>query len=194
MSLGKNLKWEYVLTEVVYRRISKPLARFLAKFNVDPNHVTILATVIGIVPAFLIASGKYYEAVVVILISQILDCTDGDLARLTGRVTRRGAYLDRVFDRFVDAALIMGLVAVNPDYWLIGMLALTFSFGVSITRAMAEAEGAVCKVGIGGRDTRLFIIMVGLLINRIYEVLVILAILGFITTLHRMIHTLKQLD
>jgi CDP-diacylglycerol--glycerol-3-phosphate 3-phosphatidyltransferase len=102
--------------------------------------------------------------------------------------------LDRVFDRFVDAALIMGLVAVNPDYWLIGMLALTFSFGVSITRAMAEAEGAVCKVGIGGRDTRLFIIMVGLLINRIYEVLVILAILGFITTMHRMIHTLKQLD
>jgi len=123
-----------------------------------------------------------------------LDCTDGDLARLTGKVTRRGAYLDRVFDRFVDAALIMGLVAVNPDYWLIGMLALTFSFGVSITRAMAEAEGAVCKVGIGGRDTRLFIIMVGLLVGRIYEVLVILAILGFITTMHRMIHTLKQLD
>ena len=85
------------------------------------------------------------------------------------------------------------VIVVNPDYWLLGMLALTFSFGVSITRVMAEAEGAECKVGIGGRDTRLFIIMIGLLLGRIYEVLIILAILGFITTVHRIVHTLKQL-
>jgi len=195
MSSTGNFKWEYVLTELVYRRFSKPLAKFLARFNIHPNHITILAAIVGIVPAFLIVMGKFYEAVVVILVSQILDCTDGDLARLTGQVTRKGAYLDRVFDRFVDAALITGLVALNPvKFWLVGMAALFFSLSVSITRAMAEAEGAICKVGIGGRDTRLFIVMIGLLLGRIYETLIILAVLGFITTTHRIIHTIKQLN
>jgi len=187
------VEWEYVLTEVVYRRFSRPFARFLARFDANPNHITIIAAVIGIVPAFLIAYNMFYKAIIVILISQVLDCADGDLARLTGKTTKKGAYLDRVLDRFVDAALITGLVAVNPNYWLLGMLALTASFGVSITRVMAEAEGAKCKVGVGGRDTRLLIIMLGLLFGRIYEVLIVLTILGAITTVHRTVHSLKQL-
>ena len=109
-----------------------------------------------------------------------------------GQSYKKGAYLDRVLDRFVDAALLIRLVAVHPDYWLLDMLALTTSFGVSITRVMAEAEGAECKVGIRGRDTRLLIIMFGLLSGRIYEILVILTILGAITTFHRIVHSLKQ--
>lgn len=142
----------------------------------------------------MIAVGKIYWGVFVLFISQIFDCVDGDLARLTNRVTRYGTYIDRVFDRFVDAAIIMGIVALNPEeLWLSGFLALVFSFGVSITRVMAEAEGAVCKVGIAGRDTRIAIIIVGLLLGYYSETLWLVAILSFITTLHRMIHTIKQL-
>ena len=186
--------FEYLLTEKVYRRFSKPLAKFLSRFNLNPNHLTIFAGFIGIIPAFLIYYGRFYEAVATIFISQILDCTDGDLARLTGKTTKRGAYLDRVLDRFVDAALIIGLVSVNPDLWLMGMLALTASFGVSITRAMAEAEGVSVKVGIGGRDTRLFLIMAGLLTGLIFETLAILFALGVITTLHRMVYFWQTAD
>ena len=152
--------------------------------------------------AAVIAAGKIYWGVLTLFISQILDCTDGDLARLTGRVTRSGAYLDRVFDRFVDAAIIIGMVYLHPaELWLAGFMAVVGSFGVSITRAMAEAEGAECKVGIGGRDTRLAIIMVGLLYGyasgnavSVYSAtLWVVAVLGFITTLHRMVHTIRQL-
>jgi CDP-diacylglycerol--glycerol-3-phosphate 3-phosphatidyltransferase len=150
-----------------------------------------------------IAAGEIYCGVLTLFISQILDCTDGDLARLTGRVTRSGAYLDRVFDRFVDAAIVIGMVYLYPsELWLAGFMAVVGSFGVSITRAMAEAAGADCKVGIGGRDTRLAIIMVGLLygyasgnaVSVYAATLWIVAVLGFITTLHRMLHTLKQLQ
>ncbi|MBO8179995.1 MAG: CDP-alcohol phosphatidyltransferase family protein [Archaeoglobus sp.] len=197
------MKWEYLLTELVYRRFSKPLARILSKTGVSPNLITIIATIVGLGAAAVIASGEIYWGVLTLFISQILDCTDGDLARLTGRVTRKGAYLDRVFDRFVDAAIVIGMVYLYPaELWLAGFMAVVGSFGVSITRAMAEAEGAECKVGIGGRDTRLAIIMVGLLygyasgsaVNVYLATLWIVAILGFITTIHRMIHTLKQLD
>ncbi len=161
-----------------------------------------MATLVGIGAAAVIASGEIYWGVLTLFISQILDCTDGDLARLTGRVTRVGAYLDRVFDRFVDAAIVIGVVYLAPsELWLAGFMAVVGSFGVSITRAMAEAEGAECKVGIGGRDTRLAIIMAGLLLGfatgkdvSLYSLtLWIVAVLGFITTIHRMIHTMKQL-
>lgn len=197
------IKWEYLLTELVYRRFSKPLARLLSKTNVSPNSVTFVATAVGLASAVLISIHEIYLGVIVLFISQILDCTDGDLARLTGKVTRAGAYLDRVFDRFVDAAVVMGVVFLYPaELWIEGFLAIVGSFGVSITRAMAEAEGAECKVGIGGRDTRLAIIMVGLIagyatgneVSSYSLILWIVAVLGFITTIHRMVHTLRQLD
>lgn len=163
--------------------------------------MTFIATAVGLVSAAVIAMHEIYLGVLILLISQILDCTDGDLARLTGKTTKKGAYLDRVFDRFVDAAIIIGIVYLYPLYlWLAGFLAAVGSFGVSITRAMAEAEGAECKVGIGGRDTRLAIIMIGLVVGYtmqkevfVYSLtLWVVAILGFITTFHRMIHTIKQ--
>ncbi len=147
----------------------------------------------GILSGYLIAIGRIYFGVAILFISQIFDCVDGDLARLTNRVTRYGAYIDRVFDRFVDAAIIIGIVALNPiKLWLSGFLALTFSFGVSITRVMAEAEGATCKVGIAGRDTRIAIIMIGLLLGYYNATLWIIAILSFITTVHRIVHTVNQ--
>ncbi|MCD6492410.1 MAG: CDP-alcohol phosphatidyltransferase family protein [Archaeoglobaceae archaeon] len=189
-----TIKWEYVITEVVYRKFSRPIARFLAKFNVNPTLITFIATFVGLFSGYLIAMGEIYKGVVVLFVSQILDCVDGDLARITDRVTKVGGFLDRVFDRFVDAAIIMGIIALSPsDLWLVGTLAIVGSFGVSMSRAMAEAEGAVCKVGIGGRDTRLAIIMIGLILNYYFATLLIVAILGFITTIHRIVHTLKQL-
>ncbi len=187
----------------MYRRFSRPLARILSRTGVSPNTITIIATLVGLASAAIVAVHEIYLGVLTLFISQILDCTDGDLARLTGRVTRSGAYLDRVFDRFVDAAIVIGIVYLYPlQLWFAGFMAVVGSFGVSITRAMAEAEGAECKVGIGGRDTRLAIIMFGLVAGfalnnevQVYSVMLwLIALLGFITTLHRMVHTLKQLD
>ena len=179
---------------MVYRRFSRPLANFLSKYNVSPNLITIIATAIGILAGIIIFYGKILEGVVVIFISQILDCTDGDLARLTGRVTPLGGYLDRIFDRFVDAAIVMGIIALNPlQLWLVGTIALVGSFGVSISRVMAEAYGVECKVGIGSRDTRLAIIMVGLLVHQYLLTLAIIAFLGILTTLHRMLHSANKL-
>ena len=190
-----TVKWEYVLTEMVYRKFSRPIARFLSKFNVNPTLVTFIATFVGLFSGYLIAVGKIYEGVSVLFLSQILDCVDGDLARLTNKVTKVGGFLDRVFDRFVDAAIVIGIIALSPlNLWFIGVLAIVGSFGVSMSRAMAEAEGVVCKVGIGGRDTRLAVIMVGLLLKQYFVTLLIVAILGFVTTTHRIVHTLKQLE
>jgi len=179
---------------MVYRRFSRPLANFLSKYNVSPNLITIIATAIGISAGVIIFYGKILEGVIVIFLSQILDCTDGDLARLTGRVSALGGYLDRIFDRFVDAAILVGIIALSPDeLWLMGTIALIGSFGVSISRAMAEAYSVECKVGIGSRDTRLAIIMIGLLLHQYLATLAVIAFLGILTTIHRMLYTVRKL-
>jgi CDP-diacylglycerol--glycerol-3-phosphate 3-phosphatidyltransferase len=189
------IKWEYFLTEMVYRRFSKPLARFFLRFNINPNTITYFAAFLGIFSGLLIYTGRIYESVLVILVSQILDCTDGDMARLSDRVTAKGGFLDRIFDRFVDAAIIIGMIGLDPNkLWLIGALAVVGSFGVSISRAMAEAYGVECKVGIGSRDTRIAIIMVGLIVKLFYATLAVIAVIGFITTIHRIVHALNKLE
>jgi CDP-diacylglycerol--glycerol-3-phosphate 3-phosphatidyltransferase len=105
-----------------------------------------------------------------------------------------GGYLDRVFDRFVDSAIIIGIIALNPgELWFAGVFAIVGSFGVSISRAMAEAYGIECKVGLGGRDTRIAIIMLGLFLREYLITLVIIAVLGFMTTLHRMFYSVREL-
>jgi len=180
---------------MVYRRFSKPLARFFLRFNINPNTITYFAAFLGIFSGLLIYTGRIYESVLVILVSQILDCTDGDMARLSDRVTAKGGFLDRIFDRFVDAAIIIGMIGLDPNkLWLIGALAVVGSFGVSISRAMAEAYGVECKVGIGSRDTRIAIIMVGLIVKLFYATLAVIAVIGFITTIHRIVHALNKLE
>ncbi len=188
------MELKYPLTHYVYRRLSIPVARVLVHTPLTPNMVTVIATLLGFYAAYLIGAGSAVAGVGVLLLSQILDCADGDLARISGRVTKKGAYLDRVLDRFVDAALIIALIALNPsEYWLVGILAIVGTFLVSVTRIMAEAVGADCRVGIATRDFRILAIVVGVLAGQVYALLVFLALLGFITAIHRMLHSMKQM-
>ncbi|MDK2795185.1 MAG: CDP-diacylglycerol---glycerol-3-phosphate 3-phosphatidyltransferase [Archaeoglobaceae archaeon] len=190
-----NINWEYLLTNLVYRRISVPIAKRMSKRQISPNFVTILAFIVGLTSAITI----FYNivlSVVLIFISQILDCVDGDLARISGKTSARGAYLDRLFDRFVDFALIFSISAYSK-LWIEGFFALFATLSVSMARLMAEKEGLTCKVGIAGRDTRILIIMLGLLFSNFGGILLslwLLIILGFITTIQRIAVTLRNLD
>ncbi len=164
------------------------------KFDVHPNKITYFSAGIGILSGYLIGTGKVLEGILLLFVSQIFDCVDGDLARMSGKVSKKGAYIDRVLDRFVDAAIIIGIVNLNPSkFWLAGFLALTFSFGVSVSRIMGEAEGVVVKVGIAGRDTRIVVIMLGLLLGYPLETLWAVALLSLYTTAERIIYTLRRL-
>ena len=76
-----------------------------AKLDVHPNTVTIWSMIIGAASAFFFAFGSfYYEgamgltmnivAIVMLMIADVLDCTDGQLARMTGKKSRLGRILD----------------------------------------------------------------------------------------------------
>lgn len=81
------------------------LSVFFAKLDVHPNTVTIISMIIGAASCVFFASGCfYYEgttglvmnliAIALLMVADILDCTDGQLARLTGKKSRVGRILD----------------------------------------------------------------------------------------------------
>ena len=82
-------------------------AVFFAKFDIHPNTVTIWSMVIGATSACFFAQGSFYYggtmglvynliAIALLMAADILDCTDGQLARLTGKKSRIGRILDGI--------------------------------------------------------------------------------------------------
>jgi phosphatidylglycerophosphate synthase len=82
-------------------------AKFFAKFDVHPNTITIWSMIIGAASSFFFAQGCYhYEgvwglacnliAIFLLMWADIYDCTDGQLARMTGKKSRLGRILDGV--------------------------------------------------------------------------------------------------
>ena len=82
-------------------------AVFFAKFDIHPNTVTIRSMIIGAVSAIFFGCSSFYYggtmglvyniiAVVLLMVADILDCTDGQLARMTGKKSRMGRILDGV--------------------------------------------------------------------------------------------------
>lgn len=133
-------------------------AKPFAKIGLRPNHITIIALLIGIIAGWLFYSGEYTWAGLVVLLGGFFDMIDGSVARLTGQVTELGGLLDSVFDRITDAALYVGIIGgssaslwVEPA-WLLPLFALVGSLMVSYVRARAEAAGSgKLDVGIAER-------------------------------------------
>ena len=82
-------------------------AVFFAKFDIHPNTVTIWSMIIGAGSAWFFAQGSFYYggttgliyniiAIALLMAADILDCTDGQLARLTGKKSRIGRILDGI--------------------------------------------------------------------------------------------------
>ena len=189
------MELRYPLTRYVYRPVSLPVAQVLARTPVTPTHVTYVSAGLSFGGGAAFAMRMYVLGAVLTLLGSITDCVDGDLARASGRTSPSGSYLDHVFDRWTDAALILGLMFSDLDtFATAGIFALLGTFMTSYTRTKAQAVGTDCEVGIAGRDARMLILVVAGLTGLIHVGLWTVAALGLITAVHRMAWTIRKLD
>jgi len=136
---------------------------------------------------------------VVLFISEILDCADGDLARLKKKVSKKGEFLDSFLDKIVEVFVFYGIILTNPSQlMLVGTLALVSSLLVSYVRSKAELIGIECDIGVGSRDIRMLIIMLSVLFtpfcpNSLYYGLIIILALSVITVIQRFVHTYTRI-
>ena len=185
----------YLLTRYAYRPISVPVAQLLARTKITPNQVTYASAGLSFGGGLAFGLRSYRLGAALTMLGSLTDCVDGDLARISGKTSKAGSYLDHVFDRWTDAALIIGLTFSDlDDLATIGFAALVGTFMTSYTRTKAQALGTDCQVGVGSRDTRMLILVVAGLAGRPEVGLVAVAGLGMVTAVQRMAWTIRHLN
>jgi archaetidylinositol phosphate synthase len=162
----------------------------------------ILAAASGLtyMSAVFLGSNWYLSSMagsILLLISGFFDIVDGCVARVTKQTSKKGAYLDSVFDKISESIIFIGLAIGGLANPVVSLIALSISLLVSYTRARSEAVGVELKgVGIGERAERLLLIgILGLIpLEGILQVAVILVcILAGITLFQRMYYTVQKL-
>jgi phosphatidylglycerophosphate synthase len=184
----------YPVTRYLYRPVSVRAASLLARTPVTPVQVTWFSGALTIGGGVAFGFDAYILGAILILFGVITDCIDGDLARLTQRTTRAGAFLDSVLDRWTDAALILGLGFSDTDrYGRLAALALATTMLVSYTRARAQSLGVDCPDGIGARDSRILILVVAAVVGQVAAGLWLVLVTGALTTVQRMVIAARAL-
>ncbi len=178
-------------------KIIRLIVRGLALSKINPNVLTFIGLVINIVAATFLAIGNFRLAGGIIIFGGLFDMVDGRVARETNQVTRFGGFFDSVLDRYSDLALLMGLLVYygtinRPFYVVLTAIVMTASVMISYTRTRAENIIPTCKVGFLERPERVVLIIIGALFDRMAPVLWVIAVLGNLTVIHRMIFTYQD--
>ncbi|MFC9585464.1 DUF5941 domain-containing protein [Streptomyces yangpuensis] len=103
---------------------SRYIARWCARRGLTPNQVTTASLITALIAAGCAATGDrwgYVAAGVLLIVSFVLDCTDGQLARYSLQYSTMGAWLDATFDRAKEysfyAGLALGAARNGDDVW-----------------------------------------------------------------------------
>jgi archaetidylinositol phosphate synthase len=131
------------------RRIFQPIFDLLAwplvRLHVKPDTITWAALLFGLAAAISLAAGYWIWSLVLLWMSGFFDVMDGTVARLAEQSARKGAYLDLVLDRMVEAAMIFAFAWAFPGTiyaCLLFLTAVLFNFTTFIVAgALFQNEG-----------------------------------------------------
>jgi len=184
-----------------------------SKFGLSPNQWTILTLIPAIMSVYFLAKQDFISAALLFIIASFMDMIDGSVARVTGRASMLGAYLDTIVDRYVEALIIFGLLFVRfpviPIPYLsfevpvFAWIFLYFFGGMMTTYAKAAAKEKnifkekELKGGILERADRLILLFVGILLaylDPLYLgiIIIALAILANISAIQRIFIAYKE--
>jgi hypothetical protein len=129
----KMLEVEEILDLFIFRPPAFLLVKLIYRTSITPNQITWLSLFFGVFGAFLISLGNatgYFIAGICFIIYNILDCSDGQLARLQNSGTLTGRIVDGSADYIVAVTSYLGIgfgVASNSNdpvlYWILTVLA-----------------------------------------------------------------------
>ena len=179
----------------------------LARTRVTPNALTVSGVSLCLVAAVLVPFENrdqllfYWLGAGVFVLGSILDILDGALARVGGKSTVFGAFLDSTTDRVGEGAMLAAIALVfarngNDTAVVFTLVGVAGSFLVPYVRAKAEALGLRGDVGLGSRAERVAMITAGLVLapwGLLQWAIYLLAATAWLTVLQRVLHVRKQL-
>ncbi|MDX2033551.1 MAG: CDP-alcohol phosphatidyltransferase family protein [Blastocatellia bacterium] len=195
----------------VCQRALDGMVRQLVKLNPNPNALSVIGLGINVFAALLYGYGKFFYAGLVMIAANIFDMFDGRVARLTGRVTKFGAFLDSSLDRLSDMIVFLGIIIFysrdteyhSTLYAALTGAALIGSVMVSYTSARAESLIPKCDVGFLRRPERVVLLILGSLtvwpgsthplLNKMPATIWLMAVLSYWTFCQRLYHTWREI-
>jgi len=150
----------------LYEKLSIPFGKASLRLGMTPNFWTLFSLFSGALAGVAIALGAFGWGLAMVLVMNITDMLDGATARAGNLGTPAGMILDHVCDRYGEFFLIAGMMLGG---WVSPALALFTASGVimaSYVRSKAESTGLVksCTVGLAGRQEKLILMMLGLIL------------------------------
>lgn len=126
------------------RDVSPYVSTMFVRLGVAPNPITYLMIVCGVLAGVLLAFGGLWSAVAAALLIQVyllLDCSDGEVARYTGRTSVAGVYLDRIGHYLAEIALLIGLGVRAQGEWSAGgwvVVGMAAALGAALIKAETD--------------------------------------------------------
>lgn len=127
----------------VVRKLSKPITRLAIRLGLSPNLITVISLLVGLGAAACFALGYRWPVVigaVLLQLSLIIDCVDGEVARATSKFSTLGAWLDASTDRVKEylayAGLAAGAMVLGSDLWPVALILLV----LQTTRHMTDYD------------------------------------------------------
>jgi CDP-diacylglycerol--glycerol-3-phosphate 3-phosphatidyltransferase len=154
------------------KKLGEPIALALGRLGLTPDGLTLVGFGITAIGAILLANQLWLAGGLVVFAGGAFDMFDGTLARATGRVSRLGAFMDSVFDRWGEALVYLAIVigSTRSEFQLgawLAAAAMASAFLVSYARAKSEGLGfttgtGMASIGLMPREVRLVVLTLGL--------------------------------
>ena len=173
----------------------RPLENLAKKIPFHPNTLTIAGFLITVAASLALASNLVLGGILVI-IGGLFDVLDGVVARVNGKNSKFGAFLDSVLDRYSDAFILLAIGwnlfnHGNLSGLALSLFSLVGAFLISYTRARAEGLGENCTQGLMERPERIILLSLGAVTGMIIPVLWAMVLLTQLTVFQRIYHVWK---
>jgi len=173
------------------------MGRVFASTGLSPNFWTVVGLGFALLSAIVYGMGIEFGLIiggVLLLVSGFFDMVDGQVARVTGKTSKVGSYLDSMFDKIAETAIFLGILVGGYAEPYLVLLAITLSLLVSYARAKSDSLNVKLQgIGIGERAERLLAIAIIGIIGYMEPAVIIVVIIAGITLIQRMIFTAKNI-
>ncbi len=192
--------WGYLVLNNLRDTLKPALEKMgkgFASTGLSPNFWTAVGLGFAILSAIVYGMGIEFGLIiggVLLLVSGFFDIVDGQVARVTGKTSKKGSYIDSMFDKIAEVAIFFGILVGGYAEPYLVFLAITLSLLVSYARAKSDIINVKLQgIGIGERAERLLVIaIIGIIGFMEYAVIIVVIIAG-ITLIQRMIVTTKNI-
>lgn len=183
-----------------FKDLEKIVGKIFGSLPLTPNQYTYLSGVFALIGLFFMIQENIILAIISFLIAGGLDFVDGAVARAKNMSSKVGAYLDTVFDRYVEGIMFFGILFLPLPYFIIPgyawvYLAIFGSIVTTYVKAAAKEKDLVnqeLKGGLLSRGERLILTFLALILGVIYPdylymiyVIALIAILANFTAIQR---------